>query len=108
MEQQNQFIKALTSPDTQEVAFYKLLAEYKERLYWHIRKIVIDHEDADDALQNTFMKVFENINKFFEKNYAGKPRKILPTLHPAYLLRQPSQKKLFWQDFLLLKEKMQK
>lgn len=64
MEQQNQFIKALTSPDTQEVAFNKLLAEYKERLYWHIRKIVIDHEDADDALQNTFMKVFENINKF--------------------------------------------
>jgi RNA polymerase sigma factor (sigma-70 family) len=64
LEQQNQFIKALTSPDTQEVAFYKLLAEYKERLYWHIRKIVIDHEDADDALQNTFMKVFENINKF--------------------------------------------
>ena len=49
MEQQNQFIKALTSPDTQEVAFNKLLAEYKERLYWHIRKIVIDHEDADDA-----------------------------------------------------------
>ena len=64
MEQRNQFIKALTSPDTQEVAFNKLLAEYKERLYWHIRKIVIDHEDADDALQNTFMKVFENINKF--------------------------------------------
>ena len=64
MEQQNQFIKALTSPDTQEVAFNKLLAEYKERLYWHIRKIVIDHEDADDALQNTFMKVFKNINKF--------------------------------------------
>lgn len=64
MEQQNQFIKALTSPETQEVAFKKLLADYKERLYWHIRKIVITHEDANDVLQNTFIKVFENIDKF--------------------------------------------
>lgn len=64
MEQQNQFIKALSSPETQEIAFKKLLADYKERLYWHIRKIVIDHEDADDVLQNTFIKVFENISKF--------------------------------------------
>lgn len=64
MEQQNQFIKALSSPETQEMAFKKLLTDYKERLYWHIRKIVIDHEDADDVLQNTFIKVFENISKF--------------------------------------------
>jgi RNA polymerase sigma-70 factor, ECF subfamily len=64
LEQQNQFIKALTSPETQEVAFKKLLADYKERLYWHIRKIVITHEDANDVLQNTFIKVFENIDKF--------------------------------------------
>jgi RNA polymerase sigma-70 factor (ECF subfamily) len=64
LEQQNQFIKALLSPDTQEIAFKKLLADYKERLYWHIRKIVIDHEDADDVLQNTFIKVFENVSKF--------------------------------------------
>ena len=64
MEQQNQFIKALTSPDTQEVAFKKLLTDYKERLYWHIRKIVIVHDDADDVLQNTFIKVFQNIDKF--------------------------------------------
>ena len=64
MEQQNQFIKALTSPETQEVAFKKLLADYKERLYWHIRKIVITHEDANDVLQNTFIKVFQNIDKF--------------------------------------------
>ena len=64
MERQNQFIKALSSPDTQEIAFEKLLVNYKEKLYWHIRKIVIDHEDADDVLQNTFIKVFENIKKF--------------------------------------------
>ena len=54
----------MLSPETQEVAFKKLLADYKERLYWHIRKIVINHEDADDVLQNTFIKVFENVSKF--------------------------------------------
>jgi RNA polymerase sigma factor (sigma-70 family) len=37
---------------------------YKERLYWHIRKIVISHNDADDVLQDTFVKVFKNISKF--------------------------------------------
>ena len=37
---------------------------YKERLYWHIRKIVISHDDADDVLQNTFIKVYKNIDKF--------------------------------------------
>ena len=68
MEQQNQFIKALLSPETQEIAFKKLLADYKERLYWHIRKIVIDHEDGDDVLQNTFIKVFENVSKFKGKS----------------------------------------
>ena len=60
----NQFINALKNPDTQETAFNKLLSDYKEKLYWHVRKIVIDHNDADDVLQNTFLKVFENINKF--------------------------------------------
>ncbi|PCI35639.1 MAG: RNA polymerase subunit sigma-70 [Flavobacteriaceae bacterium] len=37
---------------------------YKERLYWHIRKIVISHDDTDDVLQNTFIKVFKSIHKF--------------------------------------------
>ena len=64
MLQENQFINALKNPDTQETAFNKLLSDYKERLYWHVRKIVIDHNDANDVLQNTFLKVFENINKF--------------------------------------------
>ncbi len=39
---------------------------YKERLYWHIRKIVYLHDDADDVLQNTFIKVFKNIHNFKE------------------------------------------
>ncbi|NOR27805.1 MAG: sigma-70 family RNA polymerase sigma factor [Lutibacter sp.] len=41
---------------------------HKERLYWHIRKIVLSHDDADDVLQNTFIKVFKNIHSFKENS----------------------------------------
>ena len=45
-------------------AFQALISEHKIRLYWHIRTIVKTHEDADDILQNTFIKVFKNIKSF--------------------------------------------
>ena len=61
---ETQLIEELKEPKTQELAFRKLMSEYKERLYWHIRKIVISHDDADDVLQNTFIKVYKNINTF--------------------------------------------
>ena len=41
-----------------------LIDTYKERLYWHIRRIVLDHDDTDDVLQDTFIKVFRNIEGF--------------------------------------------
>lgn len=58
------FIEQLKNKDTQEKAFRELIVLYKERLYWHIRRIVISHNDADDILQDTFIKVFRNIHKF--------------------------------------------
>ena len=61
---ETQLIKELKDPQKQELAFRKLMSEYKERLYWHIRKMVISHDDADDVLQNTFIKVYRNINNF--------------------------------------------
>ena len=57
-------IQELQNSKTRDKAFSVLINEYKERLYWHIRKIVIDHNDADDVLQNTFVKIFKNIDKF--------------------------------------------
>ena len=57
-------VKDLQTPSSKEIAFRKLIRTYKERLYWHIRKIVITHEDTDDILQNTFIKVFKNIDRF--------------------------------------------
>ncbi|MFD1292432.1 RNA polymerase sigma factor [Lutibacter holmesii] len=61
-------VAQLKNPKTQEQAFRNLMSLYKKRLYWHIRKIVISHDDADDVLQNTFIKVFKNIHKFNEES----------------------------------------
>jgi RNA polymerase sigma factor (sigma-70 family) len=41
-----------------------LVDAYQERLYWHIRRIVLNHDDADDVVQNTFVKIFQNIHGF--------------------------------------------
>jgi len=57
-------VHQLKQTDTQSKAFEVLIDTYKERLYWHIRRIVLDHDDADDVLQNTFIKVFRNIEGF--------------------------------------------
>ncbi len=59
-------VAQLKNKKTQEQAFRSLMSLYKERLYWHIRKIVYLHDDADDVLQNTFIKVFKNIHNFKE------------------------------------------
>lgn len=61
---ESEFILRLQDPKSKEAAFRELLQLYKERLYWHIRKIVISHDDADDVLQNTFIKVYRSIDKF--------------------------------------------
>ncbi len=64
MTNENEFIQDLLNPKTQNIAFQKLLAEYQKPLYHHIRTIVLDHDDADDVLQNTFIKVFQHLKGF--------------------------------------------
>ena len=64
MVEEQSLVSALQSNDEKERAFKILITEYKERLYWHIRKIVLNHDDTDDVLQNTFIKIFRNINSF--------------------------------------------
>lgn len=58
------FIRQLLDPKTQNEAFRRLLSEYQRPLYRHIRNIVLDHDDTDDVLQNTFIKVFNNLSNF--------------------------------------------
>jgi RNA polymerase sigma-70 factor (ECF subfamily) len=57
-------VKELKQKETQAKAFEVLINAYKERLYWYIRRIVLNHDDADDVLQNTFIKVYRNIEGF--------------------------------------------
>ena len=66
MTEEKSLVRALKSETEKEDAFRTLVSQYKERLYWQIRKIVFDHDDTDDVLQNTFIKVFRNINSFKE------------------------------------------
>ena len=51
-----------------ERGFALLLDKYQERLYWHIRRMVQNHEDANDVLQNCLLKIFRNIQKFEGKS----------------------------------------
>jgi RNA polymerase sigma-70 factor (ECF subfamily) len=64
LQEEKAFISSLLNPKTQNQAFQKLLHEYQKPLYNHIRNIVLNHDDADDVLQNTFVKVFQNLQNF--------------------------------------------
>ena len=52
--------------DTKEQGFTTIIKKYQEKLYWHIRRMVIDHEDANDVLQNVFIKVWNGLTNFRE------------------------------------------
>ncbi len=64
MKKESDLIKNLKNKNTQNVAFENLIQQYKEPLYWHIRRILLDHDDSNDVLQNTFVKVFKGIQNF--------------------------------------------
>lgn len=61
---ENEIIEQLRDPKMQRAAFAKVVSMYGERLYWLIRKMVLNHEDANDLLQNTFLKAWTNIDYF--------------------------------------------
>lgn len=54
----------LSDPSSQRQAFEMIVRQYSEQLYWRIRRIVFDHDDADDVLQNTFLKSWKNLADF--------------------------------------------
>ena len=53
-------------PETKERAFTAIIKKYQEKLYWHVRRMVIEHEDANDVLQNVFIKVWNGLENFRE------------------------------------------
>lgn len=55
----------LPTTEAEKQAFFaNIVAQYSERLYWTVRRIVIDHDDADDVLQNVFVKAWSNMDDF--------------------------------------------
>src|SRR3954468_11399929 len=53
-------------PATKESAFTSIIKKYQEKLYWHIRRMVVDHDDANDVLQNVFIRVWNGLENFRE------------------------------------------
>lgn len=62
-----EILKLFRDERTREQAFRLLLDRYKEKLYWHIRSVVLSHTDTDDILQNVFIKVWKNLLLFKEQ-----------------------------------------
>ena len=59
-----EILEAIHDPGRKEAGFTQLVTKYQQRLYWHIRKMVVIHEDADDVLQNTMLKIWRSIGEF--------------------------------------------
>ena len=60
----NEILQKFKSPDSRNLAFNQLIRKYQQKIYWHIRKMVIDHDDADDLTQEVFIKVWNNLVTF--------------------------------------------
>lgn len=60
----NEIIELFHLKNKKEEAFRLLIDKYKEKLYWHIRKMVLNHEDTNDILQNTFVKIWQGLKEF--------------------------------------------
>jgi RNA polymerase sigma-70 factor (ECF subfamily) len=63
---EKELVADLKTEGKREMAFHILVKTYQERLYWHIRRMVINHDDADDILQNVYIKVWKNVDGFRE------------------------------------------
>ncbi|HAN17717.1 MAG: RNA polymerase subunit sigma [Bacteroidetes bacterium GWC2_33_15] len=62
----NELLTLFRDSENRNYAFNLIVRKYQQKLYWHIRKIVIKHDDADDILQNTFIKVWKGLDGFRE------------------------------------------
>ena len=59
-----ELLALLQNPATQERGFRELMHQYQERLYWHVRRMVLAHDDANDIMQNTLIRAYRSIDKF--------------------------------------------
>ncbi len=64
MQTDQELIIDILNPETRRKAFEALIKKYQQKIYWHIRKMVIDHDDADDVVQETFIKIWQGLQNF--------------------------------------------
>lgn len=62
----NELLVQFRNPATKENAYTAIIRKYQEKLYWHIRRMVVEHEDANDVLQNVFIRVWNGLENFRE------------------------------------------
>jgi RNA polymerase sigma-70 factor (ECF subfamily) len=63
-----EIIHLFKSESTREKAFTGLVKMYSEKLYWHVRRMVTEHEDANDIVQNAFIKIWKGLSGFKEES----------------------------------------
>ncbi|GAA4425753.1 RNA polymerase sigma factor [Pontibacter saemangeumensis] len=59
-----ELLEKFSQPESRNLAFNQLVRKYQQKVYWHIRKMVIDHDDADDLTQEVFIKIWKNLENF--------------------------------------------
>ena len=70
-ETDDELVEMLKSPNDKDKAFRLLMRKYGSRLYWHVRRIVVSHEDAEDVMQETAINILAGIEKFQQKSSLG-------------------------------------
>ncbi|MGC1242988.1 MAG: sigma-70 family RNA polymerase sigma factor [Chryseosolibacter sp.] len=61
-----ELLEKLRHPESRNYGFNLLVRTYQQKVYWHVRKMVIDHDDANDLTQEVFIKVYKNVHDFRE------------------------------------------
>jgi len=61
-----ELLELFRNADSRNMAFNQIVRKYQRRVYWHIRRLVIDHDDTDDVTQNTFIKAWKGLDGFKE------------------------------------------
>src|SRR6187551_3828423 len=61
-----ELLELFRDPASKEKAYTSIVRKYQEKLYWHIRRMVVDHDDANDVLQNVFIRVWKGLENFRE------------------------------------------
>jgi RNA polymerase sigma factor (sigma-70 family) len=59
-----ELLDCFRNPDTRSYSFNRLISKYEKKVYYHVRRLVINHDDANDVTQETFIKVWKNLDQF--------------------------------------------